>query len=471
MESGRAYIITNVISMPLVWALAFFITSSEAVSFFSPTGANAPSSLGILSLVLDIAVYIFIFHNADKIGTLSSQPWLVIASPAFGIVGMLLRITQDANSTILSLAYALTGEFCMAISLTIVFFISLELLACHSLPDVKNALIVCSVINVALTPLAATYPIVTFFVTIALCAPCLWAALKTRKNTAKHSLPPKEDSLKSHRIKFPVRLALGLSVVSLCFGFLQFHLLQTNHLIIAANAAITKLIAIILFALVMHKTVDAGYSTLAKLTSTFSIASFSLVLAFGSQSLGASACMATGYSILEVTLYLIIVDIALFSKTNLLKIASAFYIVDSAAYVIGELLAEGTILEMLEVRILSIILILLLAVTAIWIFQDKAINSFLWVANENPEQQEAKNELGFEKKVGIVARRYHLSPRETEVLKLFATGRSAAFIAELMFVTTNTVRTHVKHIYEKCGIHSRQELITLIEQADEERPV
>lgn len=469
MKSRGTNATANVLTMPLVWALAFFITGSEAVSFINPIGINALSSLGALSLVLDIAVYVFIFHNADKIGALSSQPWLVIAAPTFGVMGMFLRMTSDANSTIPSLAYALAGELCIAISLTIIFFISLELLTRHSLPDVKNALIACSVINAALTPLAATYSIVTFFATIALCAPCLWAALKTRENTSESSTSPEEGNRESHRIKFPVRLALGLSVVSLCFGFLQFHLLQTNHLVIAANAAITKLIAIILFALVMHKTVDAGYSTLAKLTSTFSIASFSLVLAFGSQSLGASACMATGYSILEVTLYLMIIDIALFSKTNLLKIASAFYIVDSAAYAIGELLAEGAILGMLEVRILSIVLIMLLAVTAIWIFQDKAINSFLWVANENPDQQEAQDELGFEKKVDIVAERYHLSPRETEVLKLFATGRSAAFIAELIFVTTNTVRTHVKHIYEKCGIHSRQELITLIEQANGER--
>ena len=50
------------------------------------------------------------------------------------------------------------------------------------------------------------------------------------------------------------------------------------------------------------------------------------------------------------------------------------------------------------------------------------------------------------------------------MLRLFAAGRSAAFIAELQFVTTNTVRSHIKHIYGKCDVHSRQELITLIER-------
>lgn len=71
----------------------------------------------------------------------------------------------------------------------------------------------------------------------------------------------------------------------------------------------------------------------------------------------------------------------------------------------------------------------------------------------------------FADQVTLVAERFRLSPRETEVLRLFAAGRSAAFIAELQFVTTNTVRSHIKHIYGKCDVHSRQELITLIERA------
>ena len=48
---------------------------------------------------------------------------------------------------------------------------------------------------------------------------------------------------------------------------------------------------------------------------------------------------------------------------------------------------------------------------------------------------------------------------------LFAQGRSAVFIGELIFISANTVRTHIKHIYSKLGVHSRQELINLIEQA------
>lgn len=71
--------------------------------------------------------------------------------------------------------------------------------------------------------------------------------------------------------------------------------------------------------------------------------------------------------------------------------------------------------------------------------------------------------LSFAERIGLTVERYRLTEREAEVLALFATGRSAAFIAELKFVTVNTIRSHIKHIYAKCGVHSRQELISLIE--------
>lgn len=71
--------------------------------------------------------------------------------------------------------------------------------------------------------------------------------------------------------------------------------------------------------------------------------------------------------------------------------------------------------------------------------------------------------LSFAERIDMTVERYHLTEREAEVLALFATGRSAAFIAELKFVTVNTIRSHIKHIYAKCEVHSRQELISLIE--------
>lgn len=55
-----------------------------------------------------------------------------------------------------------------------------------------------------------------------------------------------------------------------------------------------------------------------------------------------------------------------------------------------------------------------------------------------------------------------LTPREAEILGLIAMGRSAKYIADELLISLNTTRTHVKHVYEKLNIHSKQELIDLV---------
>lgn len=58
--------------------------------------------------------------------------------------------------------------------------------------------------------------------------------------------------------------------------------------------------------------------------------------------------------------------------------------------------------------------------------------------------------------------------REAEVAELIARGNTVAHIAELLFVSENTVRTHSKRIYVKLDIHKRQELIALVESFEPE---
>lgn len=62
-----------------------------------------------------------------------------------------------------------------------------------------------------------------------------------------------------------------------------------------------------------------------------------------------------------------------------------------------------------------------------------------------------------------VARKHGLSNRETEIFLLLAQGRSRPYIRDSLYLSKNTVATHIRHIYEKLGIHSQQELIDLVE--------
>lgn len=61
-----------------------------------------------------------------------------------------------------------------------------------------------------------------------------------------------------------------------------------------------------------------------------------------------------------------------------------------------------------------------------------------------------------------IAEQYRLSPREQEILRYLAQGRNGPFIEEALTLARSTVKTHIRHIYDKTGVTSRQELIDLI---------
>lgn len=64
-----------------------------------------------------------------------------------------------------------------------------------------------------------------------------------------------------------------------------------------------------------------------------------------------------------------------------------------------------------------------------------------------------------------LAKRYRLSRRETEVLFYVAKGRNARHIAEKLYITESTAKTHMANIYRKVNVHSQQQLMDLIDTA------
>ena len=63
----------------------------------------------------------------------------------------------------------------------------------------------------------------------------------------------------------------------------------------------------------------------------------------------------------------------------------------------------------------------------------------------------------------VLASQRGLSPRETDVLVAFAHGRNVAYLASQLVLSENTIRSHSKTLYTKLGVHSKQELIDLVE--------
>ena len=68
-------------------------------------------------------------------------------------------------------------------------------------------------------------------------------------------------------------------------------------------------------------------------------------------------------------------------------------------------------------------------------------------------------------RIEALAKAYQLSPREKEVFALWVTGHGSKYIQEKFVISPATVKTHVRHIYEKCDVHNRAELMRKLEEA------
>ena len=77
--------------------------------------------------------------------------------------------------------------------------------------------------------------------------------------------------------------------------------------------------------------------------------------------------------------------------------------------------------------------------------------------------ERSTEEERLEKRCDDLTAHYRLSPREDEILRLIAQGKTSAAIEQELFIAEGTFKAHTRHIYEKIGINSKKELRALLD--------
>lgn len=117
-----------------------------------------------------------------------------------------------------------------------------------------------------------------------------------------------------------------------------------------------------------------------------------------------------------------------------------------------------------ELVFAAVVVILIVSASAFF-FSEKQLSS-PWGAvlrdTFSSEQTSylAKNRLGT--KCHELSMCFGLTQREEEILLLLAQKKSSGDIEKELFVAKSTVKTHIKHIYQKIAVHSRKELFALL---------
>lgn len=133
--------------------------------------------------------------------------------------------------------------------------------------------------------------------------------------------------------------------------------------------------------------------------------------------------------------------------------------------IVGENIVHSTALPDFTQPIVLVVMAGFLVAVVFVFFSEKHVTSQWGVVLKHPiaddlELYMEKNRLGM--KCKEVADEYGLPARENEILLLIARGRHLSQIASELHISSNTVKTHTRHIYAKLAVGSRTEIMALL---------
>ena len=134
--------------------------------------------------------------------------------------------------------------------------------------------------------------------------------------------------------------------------------------------------------------------------------------------------------------------------------------------------AYATLMEWTDLVVSCVIAIIVVAAFSLYGADDSetedALLALMTASAECPPSIDPpKNASPFRDRCRAIAEQYDLSPREAEVFTCLAKGRNAEYIQQKLFISSNTAKTHITHIYRKMGINSQQRLIDLVDREEQ----
>lgn len=288
-------------------------------------------------------------------------------------------------------------------------------------------------------------------------------------------------SVTARKPRFNLRSPLGISIVLLgalmlvfvCFGYLQ-HLMSFMTMPNAEGSSGTLIqmlrggVAVLLFAAFMLKFGTRG-GVLYRIGLLTMVAGCLLMPFFVStdQFWVSSAAIIAGFTVFDVLIYVVFSQVAYAESETPIKTIAVMRLLTCVSYCTGAACAigltgageqispffsqEATLVAFL----MTIATVLLLSSDDIWVVLGvRGYRADESRGGDDGPDDDARFEECFDK--------FGLTAREAEVAKLLVLGRTQSRIAETLCISENTVATHVRHVYQKMGVHNRQQFIDFI---------
>lgn len=296
----------------------------------------------------------------------------------------------------------------------------------------------------------------------------------------------KTPSAHVRKPRFNLRSPLGISVVLLgalmlvfvCFGYLQ-HLMSFMTMPNAEdnNGTLIQMlrggVAVLLFAvLVLQREARGGVIYRVGLLAM--VAGCLLMPFFvGTEQFWVSgAFIIAGFTVFDVLIYVVFSQVAYAESEVPIKTIAVMRLLTCVSYCVGAVCAIGLTGAGEQVSpffsqeatlvgfLMTIATVLLLSSDDIWVVLG-AQGYRVGGAGGGEGSADAGPGARFEDCFDG----FGLTAREADVAELLIVGHTQARIAETLCISDNTVATHVRHVYQKVGVHNRQQFIDFVSPA------
>jgi len=275
-------------------------------------------------------------------------------------------------------------------------------------------------------------------------------------------------SLRQLAAATPMRFIIAFGIISFAGGALQTLQLPNAPVLAPLNSWLFSLAASVaamgigcVFALLSYRVnyAIAFYIAIPAITC----AALLLALLPELPSAIAHSISGLGLNLVNLLVWLLLVHTVHERRIPAVWCFAIFNLVQFAGTLLGQLttiLAGSNLMVIALALLVSLIFAALVAMGAHRQMRESSPGATTKPTTDYAEQ----NNVGLDVLTRALAAEYGLTPREQEVLLIWVKGHNSSHIEKTLFISKNTVKTHLSHIYHKIGTDNRQELLTLLEQ-------
>ncbi len=290
---------------------------------------------------------------------------------------------------------------------------------------------------------------------------------------------PKEEQPRpmTTRFAFPWKPVLLMAIFSFAYGLKQNAVLMEEgpHSSAGVIAA-----AAIVFIAVISQGEKFNFGLLHRFGFPVMVASFLLVPDFGIPVESISwFCAAFSYTAFSILIMILLSNMAYRYGMNALWLFGIERAVRQL-FTLGGVKVNSLVANMQPVFengaiLVNVATVLLVVITTMIVFSEKELASSWGVGILADKSKRQSDQVSSEESsqgylLGVqcaaLSRRYILSTREAEVLLLLAQKKSIGRIEQELLIANGTAKAHVRHIYQKLNIHSREELFKMLANTD-----